>query len=564
MKKQIIRNFWKAGVALTAVLFMSCKGTGYPPSTMGDVLKGIEFEMTEPEEPVIPDYSVKITDFGATSGGQFLNSRAFEDAIDAVSRKGGGRVIIPAGIWLTGPIKLKSSLELHAEAGALIVFSDDKKLYPLVETSFEGVNTWRCISPLYGKDLENIAFTGSGVWDGSGDSWRYVKKSKLTEAQWKKLLSSGGVLNEAGNEWYPSEQFRKAHSEADMNVPSGLRTREEFEAIRDFLRPVMVSIVKCRKVLFDGPTFQNSPAWCIHPLMVEHLTVRNITVRNPWYSQNGDGIDLESCRNAVVCHSNFDVGDDAICIKSGKNRAGRERGIPCENIIIKNCIVFHGHGGVTIGSEMSGGVKNIHVSNCSFMGTDVGLRFKSARGRGGVVENIYMSRIRMMGIQSHAISFDLFYEGKSVGEIIEEMDPEKTASTVAVTEETPVFRSIKFLDIACKGAGKALFLRGLPEMYPENIHLENLVVEADQGMTFENAGKVTLQNLSLVTKKLPAIEFVDCRNIIAGNLNFPGLKDIIIKISGKLTRNIVLKEIGDYTGQQVLIGEEVPVNEVKK
>ncbi len=563
MKKQNIRDLWKTGVALTAVLFMSCKGTGYPPSYMGDVLSGIEFEMPKVEEPEIPGYSVRITDFGAISGGQVLNSQAFKDAIDAVSQKGGGRVIIPAGIWLTGPIKLKSRLELHAEAGALIVFSDNKELYPLVETSFEGVNTWRCISPLYGKDLENIAFTGTGVWDGSGDSWRYVKKSKLTETQWKKLVSSGGVLNGEGNEWYPSEQFRKAQSEADMNVPSGLRTREEFEAIRDFLRPVMVSVVNCRKVLFNGPTFQNSPAWCIHPLLVENLTVRNITVRNPWYSQNGDGLDLESCRNAIVCQSNFDVGDDAICIKSGKGRAGRDRGIPCENIIIKNCIVFHGHGGVTIGSEMSGGVKNIHVSNCSFIGTDVGLRFKSARGRGGVVENIYMSHVRMMGIQSHAISFDLFYGGKPVGEVIEENDPENRASAVAVNEETPVFRSIKFRDITCKGAGQAIFLRGLPEMYPENIHMENLMMEADLGMTFVNAGKVTMQNITLITKKIPAIEYENCRDVSAGELFLPGLEGSIITVNGKLTRNIFLEKMGDYAGQQVLIGKEVPENEVK-
>ena len=129
-------------------------------------------------------------------------------------------------------------------------------------------------------------------------------------------------------------------AKADMNVPANLKTKEDFEAIRDFLRPVMVGIINCKKVLLDGPTFQNSPAWCIHPLMVEDLTVRNITVKNPWYSQNGDGIDIESCKNVVLSNSNFDVGDDAICIKSGKDKTGRERGKPCENIVIKNCNVF--------------------------------------------------------------------------------------------------------------------------------------------------------------------------------------------------------------------------------
>jgi polygalacturonase len=255
--------------------------------------EGVEFEMPSVQEPVIPDNSVKITDFGAVGGGQVINSQAFSDAIDAVVKKGGGKVIIPPGIWLTGPITLKSNLELHAETGALIIFSTNKDLYPVIETSFEGLDTWRCLSPIYGKNVENIAFTGNGIWDGSGDAWRFVKRGKLNDNQWKKLVNSGGVTNENKTEWYPSEQFRNAMKNTDQNVRMDMKTREEFETIRDFLRPVMVSIQNSKRVLFDGPVFQNSPAWCIHPLMVEDLTVRNITVRNPWYSQNGDGIDIE-------------------------------------------------------------------------------------------------------------------------------------------------------------------------------------------------------------------------------------------------------------------------------
>ena len=192
----------------------------------------------------------------------------------------------------------------------------------------------------------------------------------------------------------------------------------------------MVSLISCNKVLLDGPVFQNSPAWCIHPLMCENLTVRNIDVRNPWYSQNGDGIDIESCKNSVVYNCTFDVGDDAICIKSGKDQEGRDRGMPTENLIVKNCVVYHGHGGVTVGSEMSGGVKNMHVSGCTFIGTDVGLRFKSNRGRGGVVEKIFISNIDMINIPTNAISFNLYYGGLSPDELMAQNEQEKKNSEI--------------------------------------------------------------------------------------------------------------------------------------
>ena len=433
--------------------------TGIKTAKENDLYKGIEFQMPKVKEPVIPAYSVSITEFGAKSGGQLLSTKAFADAISAASKKGGGRVIVPRGIWLTGPITLKSNVELYTETGALVLFSNDKTLYPLVETNFEGFSTTRCTSPLNGKNLENIAITGNGIFDGSGDAWRQVKKEKLTEAQWKKLVASGGLVSENGKTWYPSQQFIDGEKLAEMNVPRSLKTLGEFEKIKDFLRPVMVSLVSCKKVLIDGPTFQNSPAWCIHPLLCEDLTVRNTTVRNPWYSQNGDGIDIESCKNSIIHDSNFDVGDDAICIKSGKDKEGRDRGIPNENLIVKNCTVFHGHGGVTVGSEMSGGVRNMHVSNCTFIGTDVGLRFKSNRGRGGVVENIYISNVEMINIPTQAISFNLYYSGKSSSEDLAEGDKGKIEKLLPVTEETPQFKNIFIRNVNCKGALQGILLR---------------------------------------------------------------------------------------------------------
>ncbi|HEY1194353.1 glycoside hydrolase family 28 protein [Flavobacterium sp.] len=519
----------------------------------------VEFTMSKINEPVIPNNTVNIKDFGAVNGGYVLNTKAFADAIDAVSKKGGGKVVIPPGIWLTGPIILKSNIELHAERGALIKFSTDKSLYPLIETNFEGLNTWRCISPIYGKNLENIAFTGNGVWDGSGEVWRQVKKGKLTESQWKEVISRGGVLNKEKTSWYPSEIFMNASKGADQNVRPDLKTKEEFEKIHDFLRPVLVSIQNSKRVLFDGPVFQNSPAWNIHPFMVEDLIVRNTTVRNPWYSQNGDGLDVECCKNVLVENSSFDVGDDAICIKSGKDKDGRERGVPCENIIVRNNIVYHGHGGVTVGSEMSGGVKNLHVSNCTFMGTDVGLRFKSARGRGGVVENIFISDVFMTDIPSQAISFNLYYGGKSIAETLEEGGDKIVNKAMPVTVETPQFKNISIKNITIKGAQQAVFLQGLPEMNLENIEITNLIAKAEKGFSIIDAKGLKITNVQLDIEAKNAFEIYNAQNLTLKNVEFKPSSANTITIDGGVTKNVDLSGLSKTT----TVGKDVPKKAVK-
>jgi polygalacturonase len=527
-------------IALTVLLASWSNNIMAQNSKPYDSYENIEFKMAKIQEPQIPNNTVNIKDFGAINGGYVLNTKAFTDAIDAVSKKGGGKVIIPPGIWLTGPIILKSNIELHAETGALIKFSTDKSLYPIIQTSFEGLNTWRCISPIYGKNLENIAFTGNGVWDGSGEVWRQVKKSKLTESQWKKVIASGGVLNDKKESWYPSETFMKASVGADQNVRLDLKTKEEFEAIHDFLRPVMVSIQNSKRVLFDGPVFQNSPAWNIHPLMVEDLIVRNVTVRNPWYSQNGDGLDVESCKNVLVENSSFDVGDDAICIKSGKDKDGRERGVPCENIIVKNNIVYHGHGGVTVGSEMSGGVKNLHVSNCTFMGTDVGLRFKSNRGRGGIVENIFISDIFMTDIPSQAISFNLYYGGKSIEETLAEGDTQIKTKILPINEETPQFKNISIKNITIKGAQQAVFLQGLPEMNLQNIELSNLIITADKGFSIIDANGIKITNAKLDIKNPTVFEIYNGKNMTLKDVEFNSTSAKAVTIDGAASEKIEL------------------------
>jgi polygalacturonase len=528
-----------------------------------DLIQG--FKMPVVAEPVITDNTVSITDFGAVNDGQTLNTKAFADAIDELSKKGGGKVVIPRGLWLTGPIILKSNINIHAEEGALVIFSRDKNLYPLIRTSFEGRNTVRCTSPIYGKDLEKIAITGKGVFDGAGEVWRPVKKNKLTESQWNEQIRSGGITSDDGKTWYPSESYLKGQNMSEMNVPNKLSILEDFEKIRDFLRPVMVSFVNCKKILIDGPVFQNSPAWCLHPLMCEDMTIRNVTVRNPWYSQNGDGLDIESCRNTIVYDSNFDVGDDAICIKSGKDSDGRKRGRPTENLFIRNCIVYHGHGGVTVGSEMSGGVKNVFVSGCTFIGTDVGIRFKSNRGRGGIVENLYFSDIDMINIPTQAISFNMYYGGLSALEMIEEgkNSEKKTDEVFPVTDETPHFRNISFKNITCKGASQALCLQGLPELNLENIILENIDIEADNGLACIDVNGISIKGLRLVTKNLPVLHFNNSLNVKIEKLDIPDNKDSSIDIQGKKSKNITIRSINPGELRKVLIGKEVDAESIK-
>lgn len=465
------------------------------------VYEGLPFEMQQVEQPVFPEYSVNITDFGAVADGKTLNTEAINNAIKDVNSKGGGKVVIPAGLWLTGPIELKSNVNLYTERNSLILFTDDFNAYPILETSFEGLETRRCQSPISAWNAENIAITGYGVFDGSGDSWRPVKKGKMTASQWKSLLASGGVVE--NDVWYPTAgSLKGAKACKEFNNPEGIETDEEWNEIRPWLRPVLLNIVKSKKVLLEGVTFKNSPSWCLHPLSCEHITIKDVKVFNPWYSQNGDALDLESCNYALIINNVFDAGDDAICIKSGKDEDGRKRGEPCQNVIVKNNVVLHGHGGFVVGSEMSGGVKNIYVSDCTFLGTDVGLRFKSTRGRGGVVENIHIHNINMIDIPHEALLFDLFYGGKGAGEETEEELIARMKTAIPpVTEETPAFRDIYISGITANGVGRAMFFNGLPEMPIRNIDIKDVqITNAKAGIVISQAENVTIDNANVETE----------------------------------------------------------------
>ena len=458
--------------------------------------KELPFQMPEVSAPQIPDRSVNLRDFGAVGDGRVLNTDAFARAIDALSAQGGGRLVVPAGVWFTGPITLKSNINLHLEVGAVIQFSGDDSLYSLIDTSFEGLNTKRCQSPLTANGCENIAITGRGVIDGNGQFWRPVKRIKMTDSQWKEVLSRPGGVAVRSDYWVPSQGYADAEKNADMNVVKA-STAEEWNNYKRFLRPVMISLVNCKNVLLQGVIFQNSPAWNIHPLMCENIIIDNVLARNPAYAQNGDALDLESCKNALIVNSKFDAGDDGICIKSGKDADGRRRGRPCENVVVDGCTVFAGHGGFVVGSEMSGGVRNILVKSCQFLGTDVGLRFKSTRGRGGIVENIFIHDISMTDIKTDAITFNMYYGGKSVAEMLADGDNPDNTTKAPVTEETPIFRNIDIQDIVCNGAGRAMEFNGLPEMPIQGINLKNIVIRAKKDATFTNAENITKENVNI-------------------------------------------------------------------
>ncbi|PXV63598.1 polygalacturonase [Dysgonomonas alginatilytica] len=502
--------------------------------------KDLPFEMPILDRPVFPANNLSITDFGGVPDGATLNTEAFAKAIDALSKKGGGTLTVPSGIWYTGPIVFQSNINLHLEKGALILFSSDFNLYPLVHTVFEGLDTRRCQSPISGRNLKNIAITGEGSINGSGDTWRPLKKSKVTDSHWQRVVKSGGVVKD-GNYWFPTKGSLKGNDMSDMNVPKGDLSDEEWDSVKDFLRPVMVSFIECENVLLEGVLFENSPSWNIHPLMCKNVIVDNVFVRNPGYSQNGDGLDLESCTNSIIINSTFDVGDDAICIKSGKDEDGRRRGLPTENVIIDNCKVFQGHGGFVVGSEMSGGVRNISVSNCQFLGTDVGLRFKSRRGRGGVVENIYVSNINMFDIATESFLFDLYYGGKSASEALEDGDETPADNIVyEVDETTPVFRNIYVKNLTSRNARRAMYFNGLPEMNITNINLENTTITATYGGELSESDGITFKDVKIIAKEGPALILNNVRNMDATGLRYPNSLKEVVKITGKLTENIKL------------------------
>jgi polygalacturonase len=492
------------------------------------------------QSPVFKKDTFNIVKYGAKADGVTLNTKAINNAIDACSKKGGGVVLIPEGFWLTGPVELKTNVNLHLKRNAVLQLTDDLNEFKLIAGNWEGLPQMRNQSPISASNATNIAITGFGIIDGNGDAWRMVKKDKLTESNWKKLVASGGVLSDDKKTWYPTAGSLYGSKFKNPGAISPEKTAAFYDSVKDFLRPNLLVLTNCKRILLEGVTFQNSPAWNLHPLMSQDITVRNVQVKNPWYAQNGDGIDVESCKNVLIENSTFDVGDDGLCIKSGRDAEGRKRGMPTENVIIRNCIVYHAHGGFVVGSEMSGGAKNIWVDNCTFVGTDIGIRFKTTRGRGGVVENINITNISMKDIVGEAILFDMYYEAKDPIPLAGEKPAPPRVETKPVTEETPIFRNVWVKNVVCNGAEKAIFVRGLPEMNVQNIFLENMTLQAKHGLDMTEGTGISLKNIAVYTRDVnPVLNIHNSKNITLDKITYNNA-ELLLNVSGERSTGIRL------------------------
>jgi DNA sulfur modification protein DndE len=519
-----------------------------------DFKEKFAFELPKIYTPHFKKDTFNILNYGAIPDGLTLNSAAINKTIGECAKNGGGTVVVPRGSFVTGPIVMKSNINLHLDKGALIIYTSDFTQYPLVASTFEGVDAARCQSPFTAENIENIAITGEGIINGNGFYWRPLKKDKMTETEWKLHQQKyGGVLTEDKKTWYSSAKALKGSLTSNIGKLAGGKTLKDFEDIKDFLRPNMIRIFQCKNILIEGVTFENSPAWTTHINASEHITIRNLTVKNPWFGTNTDALDLESCKNALVEDCHFDTGDDGICIKSGRHEEGRKRGLPTKDVIVKNCVVYHAHGGFVVGSEMSGGTNNMFVSNCTFIGTDIGLRFKTTRGRGGMVENIYVNNINMKDIAAEAILFDMYYMAKDPVVLAGEKREPPVVEMKPVDETTPQFQDFYFRNITCNGAAKGIFVRGIPEMHVKNVLIENAVLQADDGIDIQEASNITLNNITMLSKNTNPVAYVlNSDNITISNLKYKDGADVLATVQGERTKAISILNTDTTKAKQKL------------
>jgi polygalacturonase len=472
---------------LACIFFCLLSANALGQKQLKEYLTQLPFSMPEIKEPQFPDRVFNIVEYGAIADGYSLNTKAFADAIAACERAGGGTVLVPPGTWLTGPIKLESNINLHVEKGALVQFSKNIEDYPFIQSP-DGRSKRYGKTPLMSAyKAKNIAFTGDGIFDGAGEVWRYVLREDLTELQWKTLTASGGVQSADSTAWWPSKEALEGERFLrDIAQWKNELTVADYEKTREYLRPNLVNLVQCTNILFDGPTFENSPKFHILPTQCENLIIRNIKVLSPVSGKNTDAIDPASCRNVVIYNCMIDVGDDGICLKPGFIAESQTPGPSCENIVVADCVVYHAHGGFVIGSESHGGVRNVSVRNCVFIGTDVGLRFKSARDRGGIVEKIFFENIQMREIVTDAILFDMYYSGGAPD--VEAKKDLTIRKEEPVTNTTPQFRDFYVKNIVCNGADRAVVINGLPEMSIKNMNL-------DMSLSHQNVAHILLMQM---------------------------------------------------------------------
>lgn len=444
--------------------------------------------------PSFKDKNYNILDFGAKSDIEFNNKKAIQEAIDTCSNNGGGIVIIPNGFYLTGPIELKSNVNLHLDDNAYVLFTKSKEEYPLQFTDYEGQRRIRALSPISANNCHDIALTGNGIMDGNGHLWRGIKKFKLTSKEWDRCLKKSQYVidTKEGGIWCPTKSYYEGvlKGEPDYSLPNALELASENY---DVYRPVFVSFKNCERVLIEDITLQNSPAWNVHPLYCNNFTMRNAKIKNKFSAQNGDGIDLESCTNCEIAGTIFEVGDDGICLKSGKNKEARKIKAPTKNVWIHDCKVFDAHGGFVVGSEMSRGISNVLIENCIFAGTDIGIRFKSAMGRGGVVEDITIRNIQMNNIINEAIIFTMGYV------LVNIEDEHENKEEKLDSEDIPEFKNIIMENINVSGCETAIKINGLKEKPIHDLSFNNINIKANKDIDISYAENINFNNVNILS-----------------------------------------------------------------
>lgn len=393
--------------------------------------KGLEKDITTVTDPVIPAFRISITEAGGKGDGISLNTEAFQAAIDSLAARGGGHLDVPRGIWLTGPIRLKDRVDLHLDDNTVILLTPDKTRHVK-----EGAK--RAASGISAEKASDISISGGGVIDGNGKYWRYAKKSKMSTVEWKDLTDMGGLVEDSN--WFP---YNLRHFD---NLTASPKDEEN-------LRAHMINFNRCKNVKISGVTVKDSPRFHIMITRCSNVIVDSVSVRCPWNAQNGDGIDIGNSSTVLVNACRVDVGDDGICLKGGSGEKGLKSG-PCRDILVCNCKVLRAHGGFVMGSDISGGAENIFVRNCVFDGTDVGLRFKSAIGRGGHTSDIFINDIVMVGIRGAAIEFscdyaDITYKNNS-------------ASDVRDLAFAPDFADMDIRRVICRECKWAVSAKGIP------------------------------------------------------------------------------------------------------
>ncbi len=377
--------------------------------------------------PVFPDRNFNITDFGAVGDGATMCTEAFKQAISACTDSGGGRVIVPEGEFLTGAIHLKNNVNLYVTKNALLKFSQDPvDFLPIVYTRFEGTECYNYSPPIYVFEQENIAITGQGTLDGQGDYNHWWNWTSLDNADISNLR---------------------------QQAEDGISVEERIYGNGHYLRPNMIQPYQCKNILIDSVTILNGPMWHIHPVLCENITVSNVSVNG--HGPNNDGCNPESCTDVLIKNCFFDTGDDCIAIKSGRNADGRRVNVPTENVIIQNCTMNDGHGGVVIGSEMSGSVRNVFAEDC-YMDSpnlDRALRIKTNSRRGGIVENVYLRNITVGQVADAVFRVNFYYSEGDIGNF------------------TPIVRNVEIQNLTCEQSNYALRLRGYPRSPVSNIRL---------------------------------------------------------------------------------------------